>query len=87
MSDENKTPEEQAAETVAGELNPDDWQEGTPEPVEQAGAVDLAAAKPEHVDVTCAGCNNTFGFDIDSKTEGFTFQCTVCRTQTAWTRA
>lgn len=87
MSDE-KTPEEIAAETVAGELNPDDWQEGEATPVEHPGGVaDLAAPKKEHVDVTCVGCNNTFGFDIDSKTEGFTFQCTVCKTQTAWTRA
>jgi hypothetical protein len=83
---DDKTPEELAAEVVADERNPDNWVEGSAEPIERSGVVDLSET-PEHVDVQCVGCNNTFGFDIDSRTEGFTFVCTVCKTQTAWTRA
>lgn len=89
MSDNNETPEltpeeEAAAAKAAAEAV--EWVEGEAETKEPSGAVDLSQ-KQEHIDVTCVGCNSTFGFDIDSKTEGFTFICTVCKTQTAWTRA
>ena len=45
-----------------------------------------AEATPEKVEVKCQGCGQTFGFDIDNTVDGFVFICSVCKTQSAWTR-
>lgn len=41
----------------------------------------------EHVDVPCAGCGRTYGFDIKPNTATFTFQCRSCGTRSEWVRA
>lgn len=53
----------------------------------ESNVVASAAATPEHVDTSCGGCGQTYGFDIDSSVDGFVYQCNVCKAQNAWQRA
>lgn len=58
------------------------------EPVDVPSNVTAGAETvPQHVTVKCGGCEQEFGFDIDNSVDGFVFICTVCKTQSAWTRA
>lgn len=66
-------------------IEPEHESHEVPQDVE-SNVVSGAEVVPQHVEVKCQGCQQAFGFDIDNTVDGFVFICSVCKTQSAWTR-
>lgn len=80
MEGNGTPPEQEQVQSVSDETLPHPQSE----PVEQTAPEPPPVA--EHVDVPCAGCGRTYGFDIKPNTATFTFQCRSCGTRSEWVR-
>lgn len=72
-----------AQQPPAGPAQPTEPASQPAEPAEQVAPPEVL----EHVDVPCAGCGQTYGFDIKPATATFTFMCRKCGTRSEWVRA